>query len=178
MAPNLFRVIFKSYHPQTNSVERVNRVAGAAIRCYIKNSNHRYWDVHLPKIGFALRGDDHGDSSTDEWFLSLYAWEREYDVWVISCMRYECGEWMSTTFFPTLDNLIFFPITTCARNKPWFWQFLLDPDAIFSSFWRLLPDFDTLFSILAFNSRPMSISRQRFHVLLMKDVFVRHSLNL
>mgnify|MGYP005981860971 CR=1 FL=1 len=43
------------YHPQTNSVERVNRVAGAAIRSYIKDNNHRYWDVHLPKIGFALR---------------------------------------------------------------------------------------------------------------------------
>lgn len=43
------------YHPQVNAVERVNRVLEAAIRSYLKDSDHRCWDQEIHRIGFALR---------------------------------------------------------------------------------------------------------------------------
>lgn len=43
------------YHPQVNAVERVNRVVEAAIRSYLKETDHCCWDQEIHKIGFALR---------------------------------------------------------------------------------------------------------------------------
>lgn len=46
------------YHPQTNNVERANRVIGTAIRSFIKE-NHRDWDQYIPQIAHAINTSVH-----------------------------------------------------------------------------------------------------------------------
>lgn len=42
------------YHPQSNPTERVNKVIGTAIACYVKD-NHKEWDKYIHHIGHAIR---------------------------------------------------------------------------------------------------------------------------
>lgn len=57
------------YHPQTNNVERSNRVIGTAIRSYIKDNNHRDWDVHVHKICNAINTAVHDVTGFSPAFL-------------------------------------------------------------------------------------------------------------
>ncbi|XP_047990896.1 uncharacterized protein K02A2.6-like [Leguminivora glycinivorella] len=41
------------YSPQVNTVERYNKVIVTAVSSYIEN-DHRFWDINLPKIQFAM----------------------------------------------------------------------------------------------------------------------------
>lgn len=41
------------YHPQNNPTERVNKVVGNVLRCYIKD-NHRLWDKDIQQVEVAL----------------------------------------------------------------------------------------------------------------------------
>lgn len=52
------QVFTANYHPQSNPVERVNRVVKTMLRCYV-GGNHRTWDKNLSKIGWAIRSARH-----------------------------------------------------------------------------------------------------------------------
>lgn len=58
------------YHAQVNPVERVNRVVGTALRSYI-GDNHRCWDEHIHKIGFAIRNSVHEVTGHTPSFLNF-----------------------------------------------------------------------------------------------------------
>lgn len=47
-----------AYHPQHNPAERINRVVLSSIRSYL-DSDHRDWDLYVPKIACALRTAEH-----------------------------------------------------------------------------------------------------------------------
>lgn len=66
------RIYFNaSFHAQVNAVERVNRVLGAAIRSYLKDTDHRNWDQEICKIGFALRTAVHEATGYSPTFLNF-----------------------------------------------------------------------------------------------------------
>lgn len=46
------------YHPQANPTERVNKVIGTAIACYVRD-NHRDWDKYIHHIAHAIRTSVH-----------------------------------------------------------------------------------------------------------------------
>lgn len=46
------------YHPQANPVERINRVIKTMLSAYTTD-NHRDWDRHLAKVGYAIRSARH-----------------------------------------------------------------------------------------------------------------------
>ena len=80
-------------------------------------------------------------------FFSLCAWEREYDVWVVSYLWYECEEWMSTTFFFRLWTSRIFSQLRCVHTiNP-------DFDNCFSILTQFLLDSDVHFQILTLYSR-------------------------
>lgn len=59
-----------TYHPQANQTELVKRTIKAAIRTCVGHK-HRYWDLHLPLISFALRIAPHqstGDTPAFLWY--------------------------------------------------------------------------------------------------------------
>lgn len=58
------------YHPQTNNVERSNRVIGTAIRSYVR-SNHRDWDICIPKIMSAINNSIHEITQFSPSFLNF-----------------------------------------------------------------------------------------------------------
>jgi hypothetical protein len=47
------------YSPQANNSERVNKTIIAAMRAYIKENDHRVWDIHLSEIAASLRNSFH-----------------------------------------------------------------------------------------------------------------------
>lgn len=47
------------YHPQVNFTERVNKVIGTALASYIKNNDHRSWDIEIFKVAQAIRTSQH-----------------------------------------------------------------------------------------------------------------------
>lgn len=57
-------------HPQANPAERVNRDIVTMLRAYI-TANHREWDTHIPKIGFALRTSHHETTAHSPAFLNF-----------------------------------------------------------------------------------------------------------
>lgn len=59
-----------SRHPQSNPTERVNRNIITMLRAYI-GENHREWDKHLAKLGFALRTAVHEASGFTPAFLNF-----------------------------------------------------------------------------------------------------------
>lgn len=59
-----------SYHPQPNSVERMNRTVKTAIRAYV-SSDHREWDIQLPQIGCAIRTALHQSTKFTPYFLNF-----------------------------------------------------------------------------------------------------------
>jgi transposase InsO family protein len=58
------------YHPQANPVERVNKVIGETIRCYITESHDR-WDENLAQIGAAMRSAVHCSTGYSPYFLNF-----------------------------------------------------------------------------------------------------------
>lgn len=58
-----------TYHPQANSVERMNRSVKTAIRAYV-STDHREWDLQLPQIGCALRTALHESTKFTPYFLN------------------------------------------------------------------------------------------------------------
>lgn len=59
-----------SYHPQANSVERMNRSVKTAIRAYVI-SDHKGWDVQLPQIGCAIRTALHQSTKFTPYYLNF-----------------------------------------------------------------------------------------------------------
>jgi hypothetical protein len=59
-----------SYHAQNNPVERVNAVIGDSIRVYLGN-DQREWDVHLPKIIWAINTSVHSVTKFTPHFLNF-----------------------------------------------------------------------------------------------------------
>lgn len=59
------------YHPQANPTERVNRVLKTMITAYIKQENHRTWDVHLSEIGCAVRTAKHETTGLSPYFINF-----------------------------------------------------------------------------------------------------------
>lgn len=57
-------------HPQANPAERVNRDIITMLRAYVTD-NHREWDTHIPRIGFALRTSHHGTTEHSPAFLNF-----------------------------------------------------------------------------------------------------------
>jgi RNase H-like domain found in reverse transcriptase/Reverse transcriptase (RNA-dependent DNA polymerase)/Integrase zinc binding domain/Integrase core domain/Aspartyl protease len=58
------------YHPQANPVERVNKVIGETIRCYVNESQDR-WDENLAQIGAAMRSSVHCSTGYSPYFLNF-----------------------------------------------------------------------------------------------------------
>jgi hypothetical protein len=58
------------YHPQANPVERVNKVIGETIRCYV-GEQHGNWDVNLAQIGAAIRTSVHFSTNHTPYFLNF-----------------------------------------------------------------------------------------------------------
>jgi transposase InsO family protein len=58
------------YHPQANPVERVNKVIGETIRCYVRESQDR-WDENLSQIGAAMRSAVHCSTGYSPYFLNF-----------------------------------------------------------------------------------------------------------
>jgi transposase InsO family protein len=58
------------YHPQANPVERVNKVIGETIRCYV-GKNHENWDENLAHIGAAIRTSVHFSTGHTPYFLNF-----------------------------------------------------------------------------------------------------------
>lgn len=58
------------YHPQNNPTERVNKVLGTAIRCYVKE-DHRTWDEEITKIGWAIRTAVHEASKFSPYAINF-----------------------------------------------------------------------------------------------------------
>jgi Reverse transcriptase (RNA-dependent DNA polymerase)./Integrase core domain. len=46
------------YHPQANPCERINKVLKTMLRSLV-SENHRDWDIHLAKVGYAIRSTKH-----------------------------------------------------------------------------------------------------------------------
>lgn len=57
-------------HPQANPAERVNRDIVSMLRAYVTD-NHRDWDKHIQKIGFALRTAHHETTQHSPAFLNF-----------------------------------------------------------------------------------------------------------
>ena len=58
------------YHAQANPVERVNRNLRAMINSFLKE-DHRDWDLHLVKLGFALNTAVHSSLGVSPSFMNF-----------------------------------------------------------------------------------------------------------
>jgi len=58
------------YHPQTNPVERVNRILKTMIILFIEK-DHREWDKHLSEFRFAYNTAFYSSLETSPAFLNL-----------------------------------------------------------------------------------------------------------
>lgn len=58
------------YHPQNNPSERVNKVIGAALRSYV-GTDHRDWDLAIPKIACSLRTAVHESSKFSPYYINF-----------------------------------------------------------------------------------------------------------
>jgi RNase H-like domain found in reverse transcriptase/Reverse transcriptase (RNA-dependent DNA polymerase)/Integrase zinc binding domain/Integrase core domain len=58
------------YHPQANPVERVNKVIGETVRCYV-GRQHDVWDENLAHIGAAIRTSVHFSTGHTPYFLNF-----------------------------------------------------------------------------------------------------------
>lgn len=59
-----------AYHPQSNPVERSNRVIGTCLRSFVEK-DHRSWDLHVYKIAHAIRNAVHEVTGYTPSFLNL-----------------------------------------------------------------------------------------------------------
>lgn len=66
--PNVFYNL--KYFPQSNSVERLNRVVGTAIRSFIKES-HKSWDQNIQQIQYAINTSQHEVTGFSPAFLNF-----------------------------------------------------------------------------------------------------------
>lgn len=59
------------YHPQVNFTERVNKVIGTALSSYIKDCDHRTWDVEVFRVAQAIRTSQHESTGYTPAFLTF-----------------------------------------------------------------------------------------------------------
>lgn len=67
---NIVHTTSPPYHPQTNPVERVNRVLKTMIVSFI-NNDHRTWDEHLSDFRFAYNTAHHSSIETSPAVINL-----------------------------------------------------------------------------------------------------------